>query len=803
MLRHQHHAMQNQLRDHNRMAGPMRPMQQANMPQLHQPQHLLPHRNPHQPILSMPPHQQHMHHMQHPGPPHGNPRQPMLMGMNTHSTNNTMVSVSMKDQANTVSVTLQNVQPQYPHQQQPQQQQPNNQQNQSPQQQQPSQQQVQQSQSQQQPQHVPQQPNVDQSKAITNDANGESRDDNASGQNHAATNPALANMKEKTPMCLLNELARFNRIQHQYRLTNEQGPAHKKRFTVTLKLGEEEYVAEGPSIKKAQHSAATEALTKTWYRQPPPKPTKAMRIGHLGKCPTGSGHLPPTVELNALAMKRGEPTVYTFRQAPPAALQHQFMPHGFGANFPRMYNPRIAYNRGVHTDLQGLYLVTLKVGEREFTGRGLTGQAARHDAASRALEQLRQLPLPEEIANTNNTNENGTLGGIDDPNAELKSPVSLVHETALKRGLPVSFEVVSESGKPHIRTFMTKCTVGEKVTVGEGSSKKVSKKRAAELMLDELKRLPPLPATIQNRSMRVKRKPPATKKKSRNLIKVYQEPRAENEAAEEVNPVSRLVQIQQAKREREPVYNLIDEKGAPRRREFVMEVTMGQHSAQGIGPNKKLAKRAAAEALLAQLGYSKPSPQPSKPSIKTGESENTESKPRKVTFLEDEQMNDTQPHSVGGSIGRQLVPGLLLVDGGQESKLGNGPSVQIVAEELREQQQQNTAGVSPKDQLHYLSQLFNFSVEFSDFPKGVSINKEYLSLVSLSTDPPQVCHGNGATITASRNQAALRALRTLSKLGLDNASNAAQVKKDKGASGDGIHISIQVKNNIMDGAIDK
>ncbi|XP_032689365.1 double-stranded RNA-binding protein Staufen homolog 2 [Odontomachus brunneus] len=797
MLRH--HAMQNQLRD-NRMAGPMRPMQQANLPPLHQPQHLLPHRNPHQPILSMPPHQQHMHHMQHPGPPHGNPRQPMLMGMNTHNANNTMVSVSMKDQTSTVSVTLQNsnIQSQY-HQQQ---QQPNNQPNQSLQQQT---QQQQQSQQQQQPQqHVSQQVVTEQTKTVTNDGNGgESRDDGSSGQNHAnVTNPALANMKEKTPMCLLNELARFNRVQHQYRLTNEQGPAHKKRFTVTLKLGEEEYIAEGPSIKKAQHSAATEALTKTWYRQPPPKPTKAMRIGHLGKCPTGSGHLPPTVELNALAMKRGEPTVYTFRQAPPAALQHQYaVTHGFG-NYPRMFNPRLPYNRGVHTDLQGLYLVSLKVGEREFTGRGLTGQAARHDAASRALEQLRQLPLPEEVANANNTNENGTLSGIDDPNAELKSPVSLVHETALKRGLPVSFEVVSESGKPHIRTFMTKCTVGDKVTVGEGSSKKVSKKRAAELMLEELKRLPPLPASIQNRSLRVKRKPPATKKKSRNLIKVYQEPRSENEAAEEVNPVSRLVQIQQAKREREPVYNLIDEKGAPRRREFIMEVTMGQHSAQGIGPNKKLAKRAAAEALLTQLGYSKPSPQPAKPSIKTGDSENTETKPRKVTFLEDDQINDTQPHSVGGTIGRQLAPGLLLVDGGQESKLGGGPSVQIVAEELRGQQQQNSAGVSPKDQLHYLSQLLNFSVEFSDFPKGVSINKEYLSLVSLSTDPPQVCHGNGATIAASRNQAALRALRTLTKLGLDNAANA-QAKKDKGASGDGIHISIQVKNNIMDGAIDK
>lgn len=127
-----------------------------------------------------------------------------------------------------------------------------------------------------------------------------------------------------------------------------------------------------------------------------------------------------------------------------------------------------------------------QVGEREFIGRGMTGQAARHDAASRALEQLRQLPLPEELVSSASSvtvaeggASNGTGGsaggggGIDDPNAELKSPVSLVHETALKRGLSVSFDVVSETGKPHIRTFMTRCSVGEKVTVGEGSSKKV------------------------------------------------------------------------------------------------------------------------------------------------------------------------------------------------------------------------------------------------------------------------------------------------------------------------------------------
>lgn len=38
----------------------------------------------------------------------------------------------------------------------------------------------------------------------------------------------MANPKEKTPMCLVNELARFNRIQPQYKLLNERGPAHAK-----------------------------------------------------------------------------------------------------------------------------------------------------------------------------------------------------------------------------------------------------------------------------------------------------------------------------------------------------------------------------------------------------------------------------------------------------------------------------------------------------------------------------------------------------------------------------------------------
>ena len=73
-------------------------------------------------------------------------------------------------------------------------------------------------------------------------------------------------------MCLVNELARYNKVGHQYRLTDESGPAHKKNFTVCLKIGEtEEYSASGSSIKKAQHAAAAIALDKTQFKHPSPK----------------------------------------------------------------------------------------------------------------------------------------------------------------------------------------------------------------------------------------------------------------------------------------------------------------------------------------------------------------------------------------------------------------------------------------------------------------------------------------------------------------------------------------------------
>lgn len=58
------------------------------------------------------------------------------------------------------------------------------------------------------------------------------------------------------------------------------------------------------------------------------------------------------------------------------------------------------------------------------------------------------------------------------------------------------------------------------------------------------------------------------------IVILPQDQKAEPEYGEDINPISRLIQIQQAKKEREPVYSLLEERGMPRRREFVMEVSM-------------------------------------------------------------------------------------------------------------------------------------------------------------------------------------------------------------------------------------
>lgn len=61
----------------------------------------------------------------------------------------------------------------------------------------------------------------------------------------------------------------------------------------------------------------------------------------------------------------------------------------------------------------------------------------------------------------------------------------------------------------------------------------------------------------------------------------------------------------QVRQQKDPIFQLISEQGQNRHKEFTVTVQCMGLKEQGIGPNKKLAKRAAAEAMLARIGYVK------------------------------------------------------------------------------------------------------------------------------------------------------------------------------------------------------
>lgn len=217
----------------------------------------------------------------------------------------------------------------------------------------------------------------------------------------------------------------------------------------------------------------------------------------------------------------------------------------------------------------------------------------------------------------------------------------------------------------------------------------MAKKHAAEAMVIELQKLPPLPSqqpsppqsgrrvgrvskrSIPNSNNLATAVPaiPPRRRKPKNLIKEFvsndDTSTTSTSATEDevTNPISRLLRMQQAARKREPIYTVIEERGQAKRKEFVVEVECNDEKAQGIGPNKKLAKRTAAENYLIKMGLLTP---------EASEVDSTKSPPggkvqRRVIFKEPETpIVQTSP---GGSAGRQLVPGVLLMN--SPDNLGN------------------------------------------------------------------------------------------------------------------------------------
>lgn len=169
-------------------------------------------------------------------------------------------------------------------------------------------------------------------------------------------------------------------------------------------------------------------------------------------------------------------------------------------------------------------------------------------------------------------------------------------------------------------------------------------------------------------------------------------------------------------------------------------------------------------------------------------------KAKKVQFIEPEVAKKPVKAASPGSTGRQIVPGLLLVSSSSDSystpskPVTTSPkNISPASDDSTEKTTSSTSpsstasnqdsgigesGVSTRDQLNYLAQLIGFTVSYSDFPKGN--HSDFLSLVTLSTDPAHMSHGSGSSVDESRDHAAMKALAVLSELGLDNVKPKAK-----------------------------
>ncbi|CAD5229375.1 unnamed protein product [Bursaphelenchus okinawaensis] len=491
-------------------------------------------------------------------------------------------------------------------------------------------------------------------------------------------NYALKPGNEKTPMCKIAELTRYHKLKHEYVLMDESGPAHKKKFTVKLVLKEgEEYEGSGASIKKAQQSAAEKALENTTLKRPSRKANKskndnnpvwllfnvANRLGievkleheHVNQRKpilqfslVNSGYnnniLNPVNDFSTHGGYYLYNNQYFGYPYPPVCPPYfnnysNYRDNGFDAN--QINKPKLTGR--VKNDQYHRCTFVLSDGT-SHKGAGKTLGFAKNEAATKALFHLRPLlseqeaKLKKDYCNFED-NDDAEVSSLesdvevidtnDDDNDTLTAPtrkskksvVSEIHEAAFRLKMNVELEIVNETGEPHNRNYTLRCRLtspktGQVIEAdGNGSSKKVAKQDACKNMLEKVADLENDPVYLASLIVKSSNNPKkATKEVKRKTI--VKDMKMDPQYGHHINPISRLIQVMQTRKEADPVFKLVGEQGQNRYREFMVEVRCMDRVVTGVGQNKKLAKRAAAEAMLSEIGYVKSMPQPGKSLLK-------------------------------------------------------------------------------------------------------------------------------------------------------------------------------------------
>ncbi|KAK7066089.1 RISC-loading complex subunit tarbp2 [Halocaridina rubra] len=171
-----------------------------------------------------------------------------------------------------------------------------------------------------------------------------------------------------------------------------------------------------------------------------------------------------------------------------------------------------------------------------------------------------------------------------------KTPVSLLQELCMRRGISPKYDLLQIEGAVHEPTFVYRVTVDEFAANGSGHSKKKAKHSAAKAMLDIIIQ-GGAAGTGDQASGGPDDAPPEL---STQIVPPHDD-------GIPGNPVGALQELCMVRSWPSPTYELTLEEGVPHERTFSVSCTIGTTKEVGTGKKKKLAKRQAAYKMTQRM----------------------------------------------------------------------------------------------------------------------------------------------------------------------------------------------------------
>ncbi|KAK8392244.1 hypothetical protein O3P69_017677 [Scylla paramamosain] len=293
-----------------------------------------------------------------------------------------------------------------------------------------------------------------------------------------------------------------------------------------------------------------------------------------------------------------------------------------------------------------------------------------------------------------------------------KTPVSLLQELCMRRGISPKYDLLQIEGAVHEPTFVYRVTVGEFAANGSGQSKKKAKHAAAKAVLDIIIQGGAAGAGGPSAGGAAGAAPEL----STQIVSPYDD-------GIPGNPVGSLQELCMARRWPPPTYELTSEEGFPHERTFSIACTIGNTREIGTGKSKKLAKRQAAFKMSQRL-KDQPVEQPP------------------VTVLTDDDEEIAQKLAARYS-------------GLKDTKMSS-----LTTSDSRKTISLSSLSLNFVQMLQDIAQEANFVVTYVDIEE-LSVSGQHQCLVQLSTLPVAVCYGTGASVKEAQSAAAHNALEYL------------------------------------------